>query len=313
MEFARWSGWRTVVVGDRKTPSNWTCEGVTYLDIDKQAELYPEFAALLPENTYIRKMLGYLFAIDNGAEYIFETDDDNIPYPDAATQIESDISTPTVARDSVASVGRWVNIYSLFQSQNCWPRGFPIQMLNDETTNPVVRENPDDTWGVLQYLADEDPDVDAIYRMVVSDPVYFRREYKVSLENGTYSPFNSQATLWKKEFFPMMFLPLGVTDRVADILRGYMTLSALWARESTLCYSSPIVYQERNAHNLLNDFKLEGGLYENADRWAEILRKSNGSDVVEVFKSAVQLLVDDGSLPECNLEAYDIFSKSVAG
>ncbi|VDM75263.1 unnamed protein product [Strongylus vulgaris] len=33
-----------------------------------------------PENSYTRKNIGYLYAIKNGAKWIYDTDDDNKPY-----------------------------------------------------------------------------------------------------------------------------------------------------------------------------------------------------------------------------------------
>ena len=49
--FATWPGWTTVVVGDRKSTGDWSLEGVVYLSIEDQIELFPEFARTLPEYT----------------------------------------------------------------------------------------------------------------------------------------------------------------------------------------------------------------------------------------------------------------------
>lgn len=72
-------GWRCVVVGDKKTPIEWAADGIDYLSIEKQAELFPNLSEALPYNHYCRKNIGYLFAANNGADIILETDDDNIP------------------------------------------------------------------------------------------------------------------------------------------------------------------------------------------------------------------------------------------
>lgn len=68
-----------VVVADRKTPNNWSYPNVHFLSVDKQAT-FGSFAKLLPFNSYARKTLGYLYAIQNGALWIYDTDDDNKPY-----------------------------------------------------------------------------------------------------------------------------------------------------------------------------------------------------------------------------------------
>ena len=89
--FASWLGWTTVVVGDRKSPRDWHHENVVYLSVEDQINLAPDFAKFLPENTYTRKMMGYLFAFRHGAEAIFESDDDNIPYPNAVDVVNRDL------------------------------------------------------------------------------------------------------------------------------------------------------------------------------------------------------------------------------
>jgi hypothetical protein len=68
-----------IVVGDLKSPSDWTCTGVRYLSTDMQKSMGFKLEKKLPYNHYCRKMIGYLDAISTGAEIIVDTDDDNIP------------------------------------------------------------------------------------------------------------------------------------------------------------------------------------------------------------------------------------------
>lgn len=307
-EFTKWQGWTTIVVGDRKSPKKWTCENVIYLSIEDQIKMFPEFSELLPENTYLRKMLGYIYAFRNGAEAIFESDDDNIPYPGAVDKIEADISGQRCAGPTLSSSKGWVNIYSEFGPSDCWPRGYPLHHIMNSTEDIVQSNTEDLPWGVMQYLADEDPDVDAIYRMTHTDPIFFARNRVFKLGKKTYCPFNSQATLWLPEAFPLMFLPIGKTDRVTDILRGYMSLASLWASGYTLAFSSPIVYQKRNPHNLFRDFQQELDLYRFGDEWSRKLLLVEGRDCTTAFASAVNLLMEEGALPEINKAAFSIFS-----
>lgn len=308
-QFAAWPGWTTIVVGDRKSPPDWACDGVVYLSLPDQLDLAPAFARHIPENTYVRKMIGYLYAFHHGAEAIFESDDDNIPYADSSQVIDADLARRGIMEPTLASECGWINIYSAFGARNCWPRGFPLHQLAAarESSKQIDDALP---WGVLQYLADEDPDVDAIYRMTGSEaPVYFARARQLSLARHSYSPFNSQATLWVPETFPLMFLPLGVKDRVTDILRGYMALACLWANGMTLGCASPVVYQERNAHNLLNDFEQEVDLYCRGDAWCQLLKEVPGGGVADSFAAALRMLVRANVLPSTNIEAYLEFQR----
>ena len=69
-----------IIVGDKKTPSDYHGLNCIFLDVTKQRSLFPEFDAVLPFNHYARKNMGYLYAAINGYHVIAESDDDNIPY-----------------------------------------------------------------------------------------------------------------------------------------------------------------------------------------------------------------------------------------
>lgn len=309
--FAAWNGWTTIVVGDRKSPKDWACDGVVYLSLDEQLKVAPDFCRHLPENTYTRKMVGYLYAFSKGAEAIFESDDDNIPYPGAEAVVEAHLAHRGALRPALASDCGWVNIYDAFGAPHTWPRGYPMHKL--KAADAGHREDATALpWGVLQYLADGDPDVDAVYRMTHGAETWFARQRELSLARGSYTPFNSQATLWVPETFPLMFLPLGVPDRVTDILRGYIALACLWANGQTLGCASPVVYQIRNAHNLLRDFEQEIDLYRHGDHWSRDLQACDGGGMAQSFRSALQILIAQNSVPAMNLDAYGEFLRHLS-
>lgn len=77
--FSKMKDYKLIVIGDKKSPENWSCKGVDYFSSLSQKKLKYEIVKILPDNHYCRKMIGYLLAIENGAEYIVDTDDDNIP------------------------------------------------------------------------------------------------------------------------------------------------------------------------------------------------------------------------------------------
>ena len=51
-----------------------------FLSSEDQEKLGYEITPLLKHNVYQRKNVGYLYAIQHGARYIYDTDDDNHPY-----------------------------------------------------------------------------------------------------------------------------------------------------------------------------------------------------------------------------------------
>lgn len=92
-KFSRNEDYQLIVVGDKKSPENWECDGVEYLSVDDQVDLDFHLLSKLPYNHYCRKMVGYLKAIKDGADVIVDTDDDNIPYTDWAFPEMSAFST----------------------------------------------------------------------------------------------------------------------------------------------------------------------------------------------------------------------------
>ncbi|MCE9613215.1 MAG: STELLO glycosyltransferase family protein [Lentisphaerae bacterium] len=241
-------GWATVVVGDLKTPADWALAGCDYLGVKRQEELYGELSRLIPTRHYARKNLGYLYAIEHGARLIVDTDDDNIPYASFGQDLAVD-----VAGRQLCGPG-WANVYQHFTTHpHVWPRGLPLDAINRRgTLSPDLR-----SWHcpVQQFLADGDPDVDAIYRLVFQELVNFdQTAAPVVLAPDTWVPFNSQNTVFFPEAFPLLYLPGHVSFRMTDIWRSFVAQAALARRGWGLSFHGPTVVQERNVHNFMKDF-----------------------------------------------------------
>ena len=72
-------GGQFFVVGDRKGPKSFDLPGCEFFSLTCQLELPFRLVRLLPVDHYSRKNIGYLLAIEQKTECIFETDDDNCP------------------------------------------------------------------------------------------------------------------------------------------------------------------------------------------------------------------------------------------
>ena len=70
-----------LIVGDAKGPASYELDGARLIDLETQHAMPFALASLLPTGHYARKNLGYLEAIRQGADCIYETDDDNEPGP----------------------------------------------------------------------------------------------------------------------------------------------------------------------------------------------------------------------------------------
>jgi hypothetical protein len=295
-------GWSAVVVGDTKTPADWHQDNIHYLSVDEQKKTFGAYADLLPYRHYCRKNLGYLYALSKGADYVLETDDDNIPYDSFGKKISRAVAGRRTTKQG------WVNVYKCFTKAPIWPRGLPL----DEIQGAVVTEKqstPVDC-AIQQYLADTDPDVDAIYRLTCTDEVDFDADAEsVVLEKGSWVPFNSQNTLFFKDVFPLLYLPCHVSFRMTDIWRSFVAQAALWVHGGRLAFHPSTVKQIRNPHDLMRDFRDEVVGYlenrrigkvleESMERMGDAEKKNLESTAMALWMSLVQA----GIVPEKEVE-----------
>lgn len=298
----KWSqikDWQVLVVADLKTPIDWDCENVKILTVEEQHSLPLETVKLLPYHHYARKNIGYLYAIMQGAKLIYETDDDNIPYEFWPIYYSIEL-------DAQVSINKkeFINAYSHFCDVNIWPRGFPLEAIRqgkvEQTTNQRVFAP------VQQGLADLDPDVDAIYRLTVGEKVRFSNTEPLFLDPGTYCPFNSQNTFWYPSSFQYLFLPAYVPSRVTDIWRSYIAQHFLHRRNQGVLFCSPSVFQERNQHNLIDDFNQEIQLYTKTTDLVQTLQKYSGS-----FEGFMKYLSLQNLFDERDVALFDAWLKDL--
>lgn len=267
-ELCKSDGWRCVVVGDKKTPKNWKAKNIDFLSLEDQRKFHPKLSEILPLNHYCRKNIGYIYAADNGADIILETDDDNIPLSNFGKNINKLVNGRLVGESD------WVNVYKYFTDTLIWPRGNPLDSIFDY--GKIINDNYNSECPVQQYLADGDPDVDAIYRLLFKETLYFRNEDSpVILAKGNWCSFNSQNTLFFKEYFPLLYLPCFVSFRMTDIWRSFVAQTVLWSQGKCLSFSTSSVIQVRNEHNLMNDFNDEVIGYQNNRQICEILKQTS--------------------------------------
>lgn len=258
--FSNIEGCSLIVVGDKKTPAGWHCKNVEYLSLCEQESLGFSLAKHLPYNHYCRKMLGYLWAIRNDAECIVDTDDDNIPkknwsFPDFEGKY-----------DFIEENLDFINVYQLYTKQKIWPRGLPLNAINKSINLERKMSIKPCRVGVWQGLADEDPDVDAIYRLTNNTPCYFNERKPLVLGKGTVSPFNTQNTIVRKELYALMYLPTYVTFRFTDILRSLVAQPIMWHHSYLLGFTNSTVVQKRNIHDYMQDFISELPMYQYCEK-----------------------------------------------
>ncbi len=297
-------GWSAVVVGDRGGPRTWRCAGVEYLGVERQRRHFGKFADLLPYRHYCRKNLGYLFAVENGAELILEVDDDNIPLPGFGRGLKREV------RGLRLRGSGWVNVYSHFTTAPVWPRGLPLDAIRSPGQPEAMQKSR--VCPIQQYLTQEDPDVDAIFRLTHPGPTRFRRGGpSVVLAREAWAPFNTQNTLFWREAFPLTYLPGHVSFRLTDIWRSFVAQAVLKARGYDLAFHPPSVRQERNPHDLMRDFAQEVDGYLHNRRIGEILTRELAAAppgrgrLGDIALRFWRRLAAEGILPAAEIRLYE--------
>lgn len=271
-------GWSFVLAGDSKSPLDFHLDGCEFLSLQAQLESGFSLARIAPEKSYTRKNIAYLHAIAAGARTIVETDDDNHPTP-AFWQSRK----PLVRCRDVHANG-WVNAYRYFSGDFIYPRGLPMIHARAEVPPAGAMEERD--CPIQQGLADQDPDVDAVYRMLFPLPFDFDPKAEpLRLEPGAWCPFNSQNTTFLGDTLPLMFLPAHCSFRMTDIWRSFVAQRILHERGQGVLFHGPSVWQERNVHDLDRDFadELPGYLHNSAMREALIAVSLTGAGSMRVM------------------------------
>lgn len=293
--------WCTVIVADLKSLSresymeklaakSTSC--IVYLTVQDQAALGYAILDYIQFNSFGRKNIGYIFAIQHGAQTIYDTDDDN----EISDQLLMEYWSMNEWNLGPNTIFEWVTVgsnpYPVYGIDNVWPRGIPLNHIKDAesfSSTPTTTETKKRDICVVQTLANEEPDVDAIYRLTSPKyPMTFRSDklFASQIRTGQMAPFNAQATLFFKEAFPVMLLPVTVHGRVSDIWRSYIAQAVM---KCSLVFSSPWVTQIRNSHNYLADFEAELPLYLQSDAFVDFLtRKNKYSELKDAFVDAYE-------------------------
>ena len=331
---------------------------LSYIDVVEQRLLPYALAGLTPYGSFSRKNIGFLLAFHTGAQVIFDVDDDNIYLPNTATTGNADLpvdlhpldyrasspldlhargkvlldsstvrAAPPTKVDLDAVNVTVFNPYPLYGAEDAWPRGFPLNWVK-----PTLRADGHYDKHCLtatrhcravvqQWLANQDPDVDAIFRLTNERgmPFYFLAPHhgathgphavaapSVALGSHTFTPFNAQATIITSPAFFAMLLPFTVHGRVSDIWRSYILETLLTyytvqeggrmrmravtgevakgAAEPCVVFTPPHIYHDRNAHDYQRDFNSELPLYMSAEAllsWLTVRQRGGPKDLLD--------------------------------
>ena len=298
-----------IVIGDTKSPAEFELDGCRFLSVDAQLATGLKFAQACPTRHYARKNIGYLLAMREKIDFIVETDDDNFPTDPFYQPLPLELDVPELRGSG------WVNVYRYYTDALIWPRGLPLDEVN--TALPELGEPRRVRAPIQQGLADENPDVDAIYRLILPLPISFeKRDLRLALGAGAYCPFNSQNTIYYREAFPLLYLPAYCSFRMTDIWRSFVAQRIAGANDWSILFREATVHQERNDHSLMRDFEDEISGYTGNRKIMELLSQvevvPGAENIPAALRACYKALVEGGFVGAEELPLLDAFLDDLA-
>ncbi|MDC3089963.1 STELLO glycosyltransferase family protein [Candidatus Pelagibacter sp.] len=305
--------WKFIIIGDKKTPKNFNLKNSFFISFKKTIQGL-SFISACPLNSYSRKNIGYLLAMKENSDVIVETDDDNSPLSNFFKPFKLYEKARTVFNND------WLNICNYFINTNknfdVWPRGLPLDKIKKDVNEKLLKQKRKKTL-INHSLCNGNPDVDAIFRLINKNKinVKFLANRKYFISKKSFCPFNSQSTMWYKDSFPLLYLPSYCSMRSTDIFRGLIALVILKNDNQNIIFSSPTVFQKRNVHDLLLDFKDEVPVHLFNKKIIDILKKIKFKKGVDEYLSNLKLcyveLIKNGIFPEKELKLVNLWIKDI--
>ena len=313
--------WKIVVVerGENinKEWENFIDDSVVYLSLKSQNNLCYQTTKYIPNNSYQRKNIGYLYAIEHGAKEIFDTDD-NIMLTN--NLIRTNLTGYRLYYAN--NISYMINPFQYFGRPDAWPRGFNLKYLDKNCSNNIYTAmynrllcKPLIFNGLLKI-----PDIDTIFLQTKEDIYSSKKRPKFHKSSplfyipGNYAPINSKNTIFLYDVFPSLALPISVSKRVCDIWRGYLIQRYAWGYNGTVLYQMTEASYRGIFNNMSLNFEMEKDLFFKIDKLLKILNYDfDENSIINIsypglfLIKLIEILVQNEILDENDLNMYKAF------
>lgn len=292
-------GWQLLAVGNSNTPKDWALKGTIHLSLELQAQLGFRVVDYLPYDSYVRKSVGYLFAIQHGAKKIFDVDDrgevidDDIGKHFDVELIGEEARQEVILQYSHENPNRTVvNPYVHFGQRSVWPRGLPLENVGEIGHEEYYTEVFGGKQFIQQGISNGLPDVDSVFYFTrktgleAFDIRFDEHAPKVALPQGMMVPVNSFNTIFHSSAFWALMLPVSVSSMASDVLRGYWAQRLLWEIGGYVVVYPPTIHRHDRIEAY--PFSEEKDLHVNVGRLIKFL-VSWRSDKHNLFEKVLQL------------------------
>ena len=321
------NSWKIVIIGNIKTiDKKWkllsNTNNIIYLSLREQMKLGYKTSKYLNINSYARKNIGYLFAIQHGAKEIYEIDEDLI-IPNLKN-IKNNIKfNNTKICFGLNKHLLMINPYSHFGQKSLWPRGFKLKDIGKEYYNKFYVINSSQFTLkplIFQGLINGIPDVDTIFlqtRIHTNNIINytFSDNYPLLYLPGNYIPINSKNTKYLYDIFPFITLPTTINEKLSDILRGYILQRFSWEYNGAVIYYSSNISRNKSIYLNYSKFIEEKNLFYKLDNFFNILNKkfnSKNSNPKKLLIYLIKNLIKEGFLKKYDLNIYKAFLEDLS-
>ena len=261
--FAKNKNCKLIVALDKKS-KKFDLKNSIVLSTKYQEKKWPKLSKLVGWNCIQRRNFAILEAFERGAEVIALIDDDNIPYSNWFKNI---YINKQIKCKEIKTNKKIFDPVGYTNHPNLWHRGLPLELVNNRKYKADKKKliKPD----IQANFWNGDPDIDAVCRMIFKPECNFKKNL-FPFFSKKISPFNSQNTLIARKVIKDYFLFPHI-GRMDDIWASFYVTS----KKYSVLYNEPTVYQQRNVHNLIKDFKDEYIGYVNSLKLVESLYKNS--------------------------------------
>ncbi|XP_047330348.1 probable glycosyltransferase STELLO1 [Impatiens glandulifera] len=292
-------GWQVLAIGNSKTPPDWNLKGTIFLSLEQQVKLGYRVIDYLPYDSYVRKSVGYLFAIQHGAIKIFDADDrGDVIDNDIGKHFDVELIGKDARQDVILQYSHEnpnrtvVNPYIHFGQRSVWPRGLPLENVGEISREEYYTEVLGGKQYIQQGTSNGLPDVDSVFyftRKSGLEPFDIRFDDhapKVALPQGIMVPVNSFNTLYHSSAFWGLMLPVSVSTMASDILRGYFGQRLLWEVGGFVVVYPPTVHRHDRIEGY--PFSEEKDLHVNVGRLIKFLLEWRSKEL-RLFEKILEL------------------------
>lgn len=186
---------------------NSTNKNLIYLSIQDQINLGYQITKFLKYNSYSRKNIGYLYAIQHGAKEIYEIDEDILIYD--INNLNFDLKNRKICY-GIRNDSKMINPFDYFNENNIWPRGFRLNDIGNYYNNTYYILNYSQLQKkplIFQGLINGIPDVDSIFLQTRTKfNIVFSKNDPLYYVPWNYVPINSKNTKYLYKGFYLKFI-----------------------------------------------------------------------------------------------------------